>query len=130
MKRVIAIVFAGMLLMSGCQESLENRCERECREYTAKKCPSHLVKDIVIDSLTFDKASHIMTFWYTLSGVMDNGEVLGQHDIRGMLLKELKNNAQMQLYKDAGYGFRYVYYSAKEKGTQLFEATFQKKDYQ
>ena len=46
-----------------------------------------------------------------------------------MMLKELKNNANMKDYKDAGYNFSYVYYSTKNKGTRLFEATFREKDY-
>ena len=47
-----------------------------------------------------------------------------------MLLKELKNSSNLKVYKDEGYSFRYVYFSEKEKGTQLLDATFHKSDYQ
>ena len=61
--------------------------------------------------------------------MIDDAEALKTHDLRGMMLKELKNNANMKDYKDAGYNFSYVYYSTKNKGTRLFEATFREKDY-
>ena len=126
----LAIATIGMLLLTACQESLEERCEREAREYTEKKCPALIVENVTIDSMTFNKSSHTMTYYYTLDGVLDNAEALKKHDLRDILLKELKNSTQAQLYKEAGYNFRYVYFSTQKKGTKLFEATFHEKDYQ
>ena len=123
------IIFAGVLFFTACQESLEERCARECKEYTQKKCPVLVTKDVLLDSVTFDSSKHLTTYYYTVGGVLDNVEMLEKHDIRNMLLKELKNSAAVKLYKDAGYNFRYVYFSAKEKGTQLIEATFRESDY-
>ena len=129
MKR-IAIVMMAALLLTACQETLEERCEREAREYTEKKCPALITENVTIDSMTFNKSSHTMTYYYTLDGVLDNAEALKEHDLKGMLLKELKNSTETLLYKEAGYNFRYVYFSTQKKGTKLFEATFHKKDYQ
>ena len=36
----------------------------------------------------------------------------------------------MKAYKEAGYHFRYVYYSTKNSGTKVFDTTFRQKDYQ
>ena len=129
-KKIILIVPVGMLIFSACQESLEERCARECKEYTKKKCPVLVTSDVYLDSLTFDQTKHVMSYYYTVGGVLDNMEALQQNDVRGMLLKELKNSATVKLYKDAGYTFRYVYFSEKQKGTQLVDATFRKSDYQ
>ena len=129
MKKTVLSIVAVMALVA-CQESLEDRCAREAREYTEKKCPALIVKDVTLDSLSFDKATHTMKYYYTLGGVMDDSAALKQHDLRGALLKELKNTTSMQLYKDAGYTFDYIYYSHKNRGTKLFQATFRKKDYQ
>lgn len=129
-KRFLLILPLGMLPFTACQESLEERCARECKEYTKKKCPVLIAKDIYLDSLTFDQSQHLMTYYYTVEGVLDDAEALQQHNIRGMLLKELKNSAGDKLYKEAGYSFRYVYFSGKQKGMQLVEATFRKSDYQ
>ena len=118
-----------MLALTACQESLEERCAREAREYTEKKCPALVTKDVTIDSVTFDQRTHTMSYYYTMGGVMDDAAALKQHDVRGMLLKELKNTTSMQLYKEAGYNFRYIYFSKKEKGKKLFKTTFKEKDY-
>ena len=117
-------------IASGCQEPLQERCERECKEFTQKKCPMPVAADITVDSLTFDKKKLMMTYHYTLTGMLDDAEVLRANDLRTPLLQALRNSTQDKLYKDAGYSFRYIYYSAKEKGTQLFSATFRKNDYQ
>ena len=129
MKRITIVIIAALLL-TACQETLEERCEREAREYTEKKCPALITENVTIDSMTFNKSSHTTTYYYTLDGVLDNAEALKEHDLKGMLLKELKNSTETLLYKEAGYNFRYVYFSTQKKGTKLFEATFRKKDYQ
>jgi hypothetical protein len=71
-----------------------------------------------------------MTYYYTVSGILDDAEALRENNASSLLLKELKNTAALKLYKDAGYNFRYVYHSSKEKGTRVLETTFRKKDYQ
>ena len=53
MKR-IWIIIAVALVVTACQETLEERCEREAKEYTEKHCPTPIAKDIVMDSMTFD----------------------------------------------------------------------------
>ena len=128
-KNIILAIPVSILLFTSCQESLEERCARECKEYTKKICPVLVTKDVYLDSLTFDASDHLMAYYYTVEGVLDNAEALVQHDLRGMLLKELKNSSNLKLYKDEGYNFRYTYFSTKEKGTKLFEATFRKSDY-
>ena len=128
MKRIAFVVMAALML-AACQESLEERCEREAREFTEKKCPSLITPGVTIDSMTFNKASQTMSYYYSLSGVLDNSEALNKNNLRDILLKELKNSTQTQMCKEAGYNFRYVYYSTQKKGTKLFEATFQEKDY-
>ncbi len=124
------LVLVGSMLLIGCQETMDERCARECKEYTKKKCPALITKGVTIDSLVFTPESRTLTYYFTTEGVLDNQQTIAQHDLRGMLLKELKNSTSMKDYKESGYNFCYVYYSAKNKGTRLFEATFLKKDYQ
>ena len=118
-----------MLLLTACQESLEDRCEREAKEYTKKHCPALIAENIVMDSMTFDKATHTITYAYTLSGQLDDSEVVNGSNSRNLLLEEVRNSANLRLYKEAGYSFRYIYHSQKKKGTQLLDATFREKDY-
>ena len=129
MKKIVFIMVAA-LLATACQESLEDRCEREAREYTEKHCPTPVGKNIVLDSMTFDKKSHTIQYAYTLSGQIDDSATINKSNPRELLLQEVRNSTNLKLYKEAGYSFTYTYYSAKNKGTQLFKATFRKSDYQ
>ncbi len=128
--RKCLFVILGTLLMTACQETLEQRCAREAKEYSQKNCPAPIAKGVTIDSMSFDVATHTLTYSYTLSGVIDDTTVIRRNNPREQLLKSLKNATAMQPYRDAGYNFRYIYYSTKNKGTKLFEATFLEKDYQ
>ena len=128
MKR-IWIIIAVALVVTACQETLEDRCEREAKEYTEKHCPTPIAKDIVMDSMTFNKSTHTITYAYTLSGDIDDSAVVNGVNTRDLLLNEVKNSANLRLYKEAGYNFRYVYFSKKKKGTQLFNTTFRQSDY-
>ena len=128
MKKAI-FIFIGAILLTACQESMDERCAREAREFTKKKCPALVANGVTVDSMTFEPKSRTLSYYYTVEGVADDPEVIQRNDLRSMMLKELKNSATLKDYKEAGYQFRYVYRSAKNKGTQLFEATFRQKDY-
>ena len=118
-----------MVVLTSCQETLEERCEREAKTFTQKNCPLRVAPGIAMDSMTFDKATHTITYAYTLSGQLDDSAVVNGSNSRELLLQEVKNSTNMKLYKEAGYSFRYIYHSQKKKGTKLFEATFRKSDY-
>lgn len=128
MKRILTIVTAALLVMA-CQESLEERCAREVQTYSKKHCPVRVTEDITMDSLSFDKSTHTLAYIYTVKGKVDDSTALNAVHPRELLLHQVKNSADLKLYKDAGYSFRYTYYSSKNKGTKLFEATFLEKDY-
>lgn len=123
------LLFATTLLLTACQETLEQRCAREAKEYSQKNCPAPIAKGVTIDSMSFDVATHTLIYSYTLEGVIDDSAVIRNNNPREQMLQQLKNATAMKPYKDAGYNFRYTYYSTKKKGEKLFEATFQEKDY-
>ncbi|MBR2151115.1 MAG: hypothetical protein IKH01_10410 [Prevotella sp.] len=129
MKKLLFVMIT-LLALSACQESMDERCAREAREYTKKKCPVLITRGVTIDSMVFYPDTRTIAYYYTAEGVIDDAEALKKHDLRGIMLKELRNSANLKDYKEAGYNFSYIYYSTKNKGTRLFEATFQKKDYQ
>ena len=129
MKKAL-IPLVALFLWTACQESLEDRCAREAKEYTAKHCPVLVAQDIIFDSMFFDRSSHLISYAYTVSGILDDAEVIRRNAPREHLLMEVKNSTQLKLYKEAGYSFRYIYYSAQKRGTQLFSATFHQSDYE
>ena len=129
MKGIVVTLMAGAMLLISCQESLEDRCAREAKEFTEKNCPRAVDKEIVLDSMTFEKATHTISYLYTLNGTLDDPQRIDSTHFRELLLMEVKNSTNLKLYKDAGYAFRYCYYSEKNNGTKLFEATFRESDY-
>lgn len=126
----LTILLTAVLLCTACQESLEERCERESKDYTKKHCPLRIDQYTVMDSMVFDKASHTISYVYTLQGDADDAAAISKTNPRELLIGQVKNTAQLKLYKEAGYSFRYVYYSAKTKGIKLFDTTVHEKDYQ
>ena len=126
----LLLFLATALTLVACQETLEERCAREARTYTEKKCPVLVTEGVMLDILTFQQSTHTLSYCYTASDFYDNADFYANNDIRGILLKAVKNEPEMKLYKDAGYNFRYVYYSKKKSGTKLFDTTFRSKDYQ
>ena len=128
MKKICTLLIMTVLL-TGCQETLEERAARESRDYTEKHCPAPIAYQVTMDSMTFDKASHTFSYYYSLNGTLDDSTYLKQSNPRDMLLQQVKNSTNLKIYKEAGYSFRYVYNSTKNKAT-LFDVTFKQKDYQ
>ena len=123
-------LFVMTALLVSCQETLEERGAREARDYTKKHCPAPVAQYVTMDSMLFDKVSHSFGYYYTLSGPLDDSTYINRNNPREVLLQQVKNSTNLKIYKDADYNFRYVYFSTKNNGTKLFEATFHKKDYQ
>lgn len=127
-KKLLLFFFAALL--TACQESLEERCAREAKEYTERKCPARINEFTRIDSLTFDKASHTMHYYYTLSGNADNAEAIARSNPRETLAREVRNTTSMEIYREAGYRFAYTYRSESRPERVLFETVIEEKDYQ
>jgi len=128
MKKVF--VFACLaLLFTACQESLEDRCAREAKAYTAKNCPAKMEENIIIDSLTFERATHTLHYYYRMTGIADKEDALDTVAAKKILKDGLKNTTSMKTYKDNNYNFAYTYHSSKDPKKVLFEVTFTKNDY-
>ena len=128
MKKVILFVLA-VLTLGACQESLEDKCARECMEFTKRKCPSAVAQDMIVDSMTFDRASHTIHYYYKLTGNSDRTDAYEKSQAKELLKNALKNTTQLMAYKEEGYNFRYIYYSEKNPGKVVLEVVFTDKDY-
>ncbi len=124
----ILLLTAAALLAASCQESLEDRAEREAREMTRKNCPMKLEEGVTHDSLVFHKNSLTLQYCLTLSGRADTTAIL-KDKARQSIVESVKGNTSLRPYKEAGYNFMYTYYSEKHPGMKLFETTVTKKDY-
>ena len=128
MKKIwIIVVFVG--LFTACQESLEDRCAREAQEYTKKHCPIKLDNTTTIDSMTFERETHTIHYYYRLTGVADNESALQNIDAVSMLKSELKNTTSLRVYKENKYRFAYTFHSEKDPQKVLLDVEFTDKDY-
>ena len=118
-----------MLLLTACQESLEDRCARETKEYTRKNCPAKMDNNIILDSLTFEKETHTLHYHYKLTGFADQDSIVKNIDAVNVLKKELKNTTTLKLYKDNHYRFAYTFRSEKNPEKILIDVVFTDKDY-
>ena len=119
-----------VLILTACQESLEDKCARECVEFTKRKCPSSVAQDMIVDSMTFDRASHTVQYYYKLTGASDRPDAYPKDQAKDLLKNALKNTTQVMSYKEAGYNFRYIYYSEKNPQTVYLDILLTEKDYQ
>ncbi len=127
MKKFLFLASAAIVL-AACQESLEERAAREARDFTRKNCPVKLSDVITTDSLVFHENTLTLHYCLSLSGVADTTAIL-KDELRKDMVKALKGNMAIQKYKEAGYNFRYTFYSTKHKGQILYDANFTPKDY-
>ena len=128
MKKILATTMF-LMLLTACQESLEERCAREAKTYTEKNCPAFINKATRIDSLTFDAATHTVSYCYSLIGEADVPGSINEEEARLRLLNEVKNSTNLKAYRDEGYNIRYVYHSGNNPQDVLLEVMFTKKDY-
>lgn len=127
MKHKIFIALA-LLSLTACHESLEDKADREAKEFTQNECPRQLDKYITIDSMTFERSSRTIHYYYTINGAADTS-ALDRKTIRAEFLKAVKGNTSIRRYKEEGYNFAYTYFSTKHKGQRLIDITFTQKDY-
>ena len=76
------ILFSSLLLLTltACHhESIEERAEREAKEYTQKMCPTPIVNFTRTDSMVFDKNTHTMIYFCTFTDKMDNEQIVNQN---------------------------------------------------
>ena len=123
------VLSAILLLLSACQESLEDRCARETKEYTRKNRPAKMDNNSILDSLTFERETHTLHYYYRLTGFADNDSIVEKLDAGNILKNELRNTTTLKLYKDNHYRFAYTYRSEKDPNKVLLDFVFTDKDY-
>ena len=128
MKKIFTLL-AAALLLTACQESLNERAAREARSYTQKNCPARMGEWIIMDSMAFEAPTRTMAYYYRFTGVMDTTSAIRPDEMREQLLGGLRNSTSMKLFKDNDFSFRYVYRSERNPDQVLLELKFEPKDY-
>ena len=131
MKKLILITTAAIVLTS-CQESLEERAAREAREVTEAKCPMPIGNNMYLDSIVFDITSLTQTQYFRFIGDTDNDSMvvsMKDTDLKGALVQELKNTPNYKTLMKRGANFRYIYRSSKNPEKVYFDFIINKADY-
>ena len=128
MKKMIFTLAALAVIASSCQESLEERCAREAKEFNEKKCPVKVTDGVTIDSLVFERSSLTLHYYYTFRGLSDNKDIIDKLNPRKLIVDEVRNSTSIRAYKEAGYNFHYTYWSASTK-KPLADVVVTKKEY-
>ena len=123
---IIAMI---LFICAACQESLEDRCERESKEYTRKYCPEKMDNNSILDSLVFERPTRTIHYYFTLTGFADQDSALEKVNAEGVLRNEVKNSTALRTYKENKFRVAYTYRSQKNPDKILMDVVFTEKDY-
>lgn len=129
MKKVLFLLIS-VIILTACHESIEERAEREAKEYTEKFCPTPESNGTITDSLVFVKSTKTQINYMTFVGEIDNKSLIDEHadELREGMLESLRSNAQLKAYKEAGFNFEYICRSQKNPKEILLHLKYTKKD--
>lgn len=126
-----AAALLSLTLLGACHHAtLDDRAEQEARDFTQRYCPTPEKDMQRMDSISFDRTTHTFTYHCRLTGAADDSATISKlrGRIKTALLQDLVSNTGSKVYKDKGFGFRYVFRSHKTRKV-LFEEHFGPKDY-
>ena len=112
-------------------DTIEDRAEREAKDYTEKFCPTPYTNDVRTDSLTFDKSSKTFTYYCRLRGLIDNPKVIAENEtkLKTAIRENFSNDTGTKIYKDAKFNFIYILRSDNNPKTILLKVKLTEKDY-
>ena len=132
MKKFFLLATA-LLLLTSCQESLEERAAREAREVTESKCPMPLGDTMYLDSIVFDIPTLTQTQYFRFTGIKDNDSTVAtmkETNLKDVLVTELKNTPSYKTLMKRGVSFRYIYRSTLDSQKTYIDITIRQEDYQ
>ena len=132
MKKFFLLATA-LLLLTSCQESLEERAAREAREVTESKCPMPLGDTMYLDSIVFDIPTLTQTQYFRFTGIKDNDSTVAtmkETNLKDVLVTELKNTPSYKTLMKRGVSFRYIYRSTLDPQKTYIDITIRQEDYQ
>ena len=116
-------------LLAACQESLEDKCEREAKDYTRRNCPMKMDNNSILDSLVFERSTHTIHYYYTLTGFADQDSILEKVNAVEVLRDEVKNSTALRIYKENKIRVAYTYDSQKDHQTIRKQEVLTNKNY-
>lgn len=111
------ILCSAIFLTTSCQESLQERAQREAREYTERNCPTPPVNNTITDSIVYNPKTNVYTTYLRMVGPFDNEEMLkqGYKDLYDGMKKSIMSDPGQQAYVKGGFDFAFVCVSDKSR---------------
>jgi len=126
MRQTIIVLAVAALSLSACNhETVDDRVEREAREYTEKYCPTPDNNGTRIDSMVYDRKSRTLINYCTISGQLDNKQVMADNErnIAEGLTAQVRNDPKCKTYRSANIAVRYILRSASNPKTIWIDTT-------
>ena len=130
-----------VLVLTSCQESKQERLEREARELTEKNCPQRVTPDgtVILDSIVYhNDGSNEIKYYYTVN--TDNDGVLAlqlqKKELERQLLSGINNSIDLRHVKEMGVTIVHYYNRTvtdsvgPPKTENILTFEFTKNDYQ
>lgn len=129
MKKALLLLMA--ITIVACHESIEDRAEREAREYTRRNCPTPTKDYVRTDSIVFHRDTREYIYYCTITDEMDNTEVIDRNRkfIHDRLLQSIRQSTDIIAYKKAGFIIVYECRSDNNPKLILYRDRFEPKDY-
>lgn len=130
MKQFLLSLITVVVLVS-CHESIEQRAEREAKEFTEKYCPTPVNNFTRTDSVVFYPSTRTYHYFCTFTDKMDDPKVISENKttINELLRQAISASTDLKAYKDADFTFAYTCHSAKDPQKVLFEVQYTPKEY-
>jgi len=132
MKKILLYSIAAIALLNSChKETFDEKVAREINTFNEKEAPKQIDPYTTEDSINWNPTDRTITYCYTISGELDNEELMtpkAKNLFREQLEKNVKGSIQLKPYKEQGLNFEYKYFS-KKSGKVLVDELFTKENY-
>lgn len=114
-----------MLVIMSCQESMEDKADRQAREYTERYCPTPVVNYSRTDSIVFDRKRKVYIYYLSFSDMLDDATLIEENrdKITDMLTQSIRESTGLKNFVEAGFRFEYVCHSTREPKKVLFRVS-------
>lgn len=110
--RILSFIISAFVvcMLFSCQESLEEKAERQAKDYTRKYCPTPVHDFARTDSIVFNKQKKVYTYYVSFYDDLDDKEIVDRNRDRmvGLLQQSIKESTNLKSFVEAGFRFEYV----------------------
>lgn len=127
---ILAGLIAPALFCSCVQQSFDDQCAEQAKDFTERQCPQKVSDGVILDSMTYVRSLRCISYYFTLDGKIDDAAFLraNQKTLHDKLLLQIVNSVELRKVKEHDVMFRYVYLS-KKSGKELTSITLTSKEY-